>query len=93
MAYCFWSYNFITRAAVESVSIRASVMKSVDEKGPLKVFLCHAHADTLRAFRRNPVPQGDDMRGLPEGTRLTKDIRKRTSTQTLRADTSGQVRY
>jgi hypothetical protein len=22
---------------------------------------------------RDPVPQGDDMRGLPEGTRLTKD--------------------
>ncbi|MBI5354818.1 MAG: toll/interleukin-1 receptor domain-containing protein [Chloroflexi bacterium] len=28
---------------------------------PLKVFLCHAHAD------RHPV------RGLPEGTRLTKN--------------------
>jgi len=27
-------------------------------KRPLKVFLCHAHAD------RNPAPQGDDMRGL-----------------------------
>ena len=25
---------------------------------PLKVFLCHAHAD------RDPVPQGDDMRAL-----------------------------
>ena len=37
------------------------------EKRPLKVFLCHAHAD------RDPVPQGDDMRGLPAGTRLTKD--------------------
>ena len=32
---------------------------------PLKVFLCHAHAD------RDPVPQGDDMRGLY--TRLTQD--------------------
>ena len=28
------------------------------EKRPLKVFLCHAHAD------RDTVPQGDDMRGL-----------------------------
>ena len=42
-------------------------------KRPLKVFLCHimpvgyAHAD------RNPVPQGDNVRGLPAGTRLTKD--------------------
>jgi len=34
-------------------------MPSVDR--PLKVFLCHAHAD------RDPV------RGLPAGTRLTKD--------------------
>jgi hypothetical protein len=42
-------------------------MKSVDNKRPLKVFLCHAHAD------RDPVPQGDDMRELPEGTRLTQD--------------------
>jgi hypothetical protein len=32
---------------------------------PLKVFLCHVHAD------RDPVPQGDDMRGLY--TCLTKD--------------------
>jgi len=55
-----------------------------ETKHPLKVFLCHAHAD------RNPVPQGDDMRGLY--TRLTKDTRKRTPTRTLRADTSGQVR-
>ena len=31
------------------------------DKRPLKVFLCHAHVD------RDPV------RGLPEGTRLTKD--------------------
>jgi hypothetical protein len=31
------------------------------EKRPLKVFLCHAHAD------RDPV------RGLPAGTRLTQD--------------------
>ncbi|MEK6751158.1 MAG: hypothetical protein AABZ00_02740 [Chloroflexota bacterium] len=37
------------------------------DKRPLKVFLCHimpvgyAHAD------RNPVPQGDDMRGLSAG--------------------------
>jgi hypothetical protein len=44
-----------------------------ETKRPLKVFLCHimpvgyAHAD------RDPVPQGDDMRGLPEGTRLTQD--------------------
>jgi len=43
------------------------------DKRPLKVFLCHimpvgyAHAD------RDPVPQGDDMRGLPAGTRLTQD--------------------
>ncbi|NOT06449.1 MAG: hypothetical protein HOP27_17800 [Anaerolineales bacterium] len=42
-------------------------MKSVDSKRPLKVFFCHAHAD------RDPVPQGDDMRGLPAGTRLTQD--------------------
>jgi len=40
------------------------------DKRPLKVFLCHimpvgyAHAD------RDPVPQGDYVRGLPEGTRL-----------------------
>jgi len=53
-------------------------------KRPLKVFLCHAHAD------RDAVPQGDDMRGLH--ARLTKDLRKRTPTRTLRADTSGQVR-
>jgi len=32
-----------------------------ETKRPLKVFLCHAHAD------RDPV------RGLPAGTRLTKD--------------------
>jgi hypothetical protein len=32
---------------------------------PLKVFPCYAHAD------RDSVPQGDDMRGLPEGARLT----------------------
>jgi hypothetical protein len=38
-----------------------------ESKRPLKVFLCHAHAD------RDPVPQGDDMRGLPEGSRLTQD--------------------
>jgi hypothetical protein len=38
-----------------------------EAKRPLKVFLCHARAD------RDPVPQGDDMRGLPEGTRLTND--------------------
>jgi len=43
------------------------------DKRPLKVFLCHimpvgcAHAD------RDPVPQGDDMRRLPAGTRLTQD--------------------
>lgn len=37
------------------------------DKRPLKVFLCHAHAD------RDPVPQGDEMRGLPVGTRLTQD--------------------
>jgi len=36
-----------------------------ETKRPLKVFLCHAHADTLRALRRNPV------RGLY--TRLIKD--------------------
>ncbi len=41
------------------------------DKRPLKVFLCHimpvgyAHAD------RDPVPQGDDMRGLY--ARLTQD--------------------
>ena len=35
-------------------------MTSVDKR-PLKVFLCHAHAD------RDPV------RALPEGTRLTQD--------------------
>jgi hypothetical protein len=38
---------------------------SATPKRPLKVFLCHAHADC------DPVPQGDDMRGLPTGTRLT----------------------
>ncbi len=38
-----------------------------EPKRPLKVFLYHAHAD------RDPVPQGDDMRGLPIGTRLTQD--------------------
>jgi hypothetical protein len=32
-----------------------------ESKRPLKVFLCHAHAD------RDPV------RALPEGTRLTQD--------------------
>jgi len=37
------------------------------DKRALKVFLCHAHAD------RDPVPQGDDMRGVPAGTRLTQD--------------------
>ena len=36
-----------------------------EAKRPLKVFLCHAHAD------RDRVPQGDDMRGLY--ARLTKD--------------------
>ena len=36
-----------------------------EPKRPLKVFLCHAHAD------RDPVPQGDDMRGLY--SRLTQD--------------------
>ena len=40
-------------------------MKSADQKRPLKVFLCHAHAD------HDPVPQGDDMRGLY--SRLTQD--------------------
>ncbi|RJP49857.1 MAG: hypothetical protein C4583_11655 [Anaerolineaceae bacterium] len=45
----------------------------LESKHPLKVFLCHiiplwdAHADTLRALRRNPV------RALPEGARLTQD--------------------
>jgi hypothetical protein len=38
-----------------------------EPKRPFKVFLCHAHAD------RDPAPQGDDMRELPEGTRLTQD--------------------
>ena len=42
-----------------------------ETKRPLKVFLCHAHADTLTGTGRNPVPQGDDMRALY--TRLTKD--------------------
>jgi hypothetical protein len=41
------------------------------DKRPPKVFLCHAHADTLAGTGRNPVPQGDDMRALY--TRLTKD--------------------
>ena len=36
-----------------------------EPKRPLKVFLCHAHAD------RDTVPQGDDMRGLY--TCLTQD--------------------
>lgn len=40
-------------------------MTTTETKHPLKVFLCHAHAD------RDAVPQGDDMRGLY--TRLTKD--------------------
>ena len=39
-------------------------MPSVDNR-PLKVFLCHAHAD------RDPVPQGDNMRTLH--ARLTQD--------------------
>jgi len=45
---------------------------------PLKVFLCHimpvgyTHADTpVGALCRDPVPQGDDMRGLY--ARLTQD--------------------
>jgi hypothetical protein len=38
-----------------------------ESKRPLKVFLCHAHADTLSGTGRNPV------RGLPAGARLTKD--------------------
>ena len=36
-----------------------------DPKRPLKVFLCHTHADTLAGTGR------DRVRGLPEGTRLT----------------------
>jgi len=46
-------------------------MDMTEAKCPLKVFLCHimpvgyAHAD------RDPVPQGDDMRGLY--VHLTKD--------------------
>jgi len=38
-----------------------------EPKCPLKVFLCHTHAD------HDPVPQGDYVRGLPEETRLTQD--------------------
>ena len=38
-----------------------------EPKRPLKVFLCHAHAD------RDPAPQGDDMRALPAGTRLAQN--------------------
>jgi len=39
--------------------ISAGQTEMPEPKRPLKVFLCHAHAD------RDPV------RGLPEGTRLT----------------------
>ena len=40
---------------------------------PLKVFLCHAHADRDPASQGDDIPQGDDVRGLPAGTRLTQD--------------------
>ncbi len=42
-------------------------------KRPLKVFLCHAHADRDPVPQGDDIPQGDDMRELPAGTRLTKD--------------------
>jgi hypothetical protein len=45
--------------------ISAGQTEMPEPKRPLKVFLCHAHAD------RDPVPQGDDMRGLY--SRLTQD--------------------
>ncbi|MDP1715202.1 MAG: hypothetical protein Q8L41_10715 [Anaerolineales bacterium] len=35
-----------------------------ETKRPLKVFLCHAHIIPLWDADRDPVPQGDDMRGL-----------------------------
>jgi hypothetical protein len=60
-------FNGLLRVTDARIGTDESVMPSVDNKRPLKVFLCHimpagyAHAD------RDPV------RGLPEGTRLTKD--------------------
>ncbi len=43
------------------------------DKRPLKVFLCHAHADRDPVPQGDDIPQGDDVRGLAAGTRLTKD--------------------
>jgi len=43
------------------------------DKRPLKVFLCHIMPVGYARADRDPVPQGDDMRGLPAGARLTKD--------------------
>jgi len=43
------------------------------DKRPLKVFLCHAHADYDPAPQGDDIPQGDDVRGLPAGARLTQD--------------------
>jgi hypothetical protein len=49
-----------------------------ETKRPLKIFLCHAHAD------RDPV------RGLPAGTRLTKDGVENTYSFLLRSsETNG----
>lgn len=42
-------------------------------KRPLKVFLCHIMPVGYALVDRDPAPQGDDMRGLPAGTRLTQD--------------------
>jgi hypothetical protein len=47
-------------------------MPSVDKR-PLKVFLCHIMSVGYPTRTVIPVPQGDDMRGLPVGTCLTQD--------------------
>jgi hypothetical protein len=50
-----------------------------EAKRPLKVFLCHimpvgyAHADRDPVPQGDDIPQGDYVRGLPAGTRLTQD--------------------
>ncbi len=41
------------------------------DKRPLKVFLCHIMPVGYARADRDPVPQGDDMRGLY--ARLTQD--------------------
>jgi hypothetical protein len=44
---------------------------SAAPKRPLKVFLCHAHADRDPVPQGDDIPQGDDVRGLY--ARLTQD--------------------